>query len=108
MRERAGRLVGGIGVYDRVGPEGWEIGYWVRATAVGRGLCTEAAEAVVDAAFAVPGIQRLELHMDPANGPSRRVAGKLGVRLRESTGFQDDGGASETVVFARERAGEVT
>jgi len=84
MFERAGtRLVGGVGLYNRVGPGALEIGYWVRTAAAGAGYATEASAALTSAGFALPGIERMEIHIDPRNAPSRRVPEKLGYSLLE-------------------------
>lgn len=81
-----GRLLGGVGVYARVGAGALELGYWLRASAAGRGYATEATGRLVHAALALPGVDRLEIHTDPANAPSRRVAEKLGFRRAEAPG----------------------
>lgn len=55
-----------------------ELGYWLRSDLAGRGLMTEAAEAVCDFAFDRLGIHRIELRAAVDNPGSRRVAEKLG------------------------------
>ncbi len=73
-----GALVGGIGLHRRIGPDALEIGYWVHVDHVGRGLAGRAARVLTDLALAVPGIDRVEIHHDPANVRSGRVPEKLG------------------------------
>jgi RimJ/RimL family protein N-acetyltransferase/catechol 2,3-dioxygenase-like lactoylglutathione lyase family enzyme len=73
-------VLGGIGMHRRVGPGALEIGYWIRADAVGRGLATEAAAASTCVAFDVHGVERVEIRCDPANAPSAAVARRLGFR----------------------------
>jgi RimJ/RimL family protein N-acetyltransferase len=83
--ERDGsRIVGGAGLHRRVGPEALEIGYWIRASHVRRGLATEAAAALTRLAFEWCGALRVEIHIDPANTASLAVAERLGY-LREAT-----------------------
>jgi RimJ/RimL family protein N-acetyltransferase len=83
--ERDGALlVGGAGLHRRVGPEALEIGYWIRASHVGRGLATEAAAVLTRLAFEVCGALRVEIHVDPENTASLAVAERLGY-LREAT-----------------------
>ena len=57
-----------------------ELGYWVAAEHRGRGIAPAAVELMVERAFA-DGWHRLELHIDPANAASRRVAEKAGFAL---------------------------
>jgi RimJ/RimL family protein N-acetyltransferase len=83
---------GGCGLHRRAGPEVLEIGYWITQTQTGRGLATELARALTTAAFEVDGIDRVEIHHEPANLRSRRVPEKLGftleaVRRRTNTDF---------------------
>jgi RimJ/RimL family protein N-acetyltransferase len=77
-------IVGGAGLHRRVGPEALEIGYWIRASHVRRGLATEAAAALTRLAFEWCGALRVEIHIDPANTASLAVAERLGY-LREAT-----------------------
>ena len=77
-------IVGGAGLHRRVGPEALEIGYWIRASHVRRGLATEAAAALTRLAFEWCGALRVEIHIDPANTASLAVAERLGY-VREAT-----------------------
>ncbi len=76
-----GRLVGALGVHRRVGPGALEIGYWVHADHIRRGIATESARALTDVGLALPGIRRMEIHCDAANVASAAVPTKLGYRL---------------------------
>jgi len=74
---------GGCGLHRRAGPECLEIGYWLRTDRQGLGLAREAARCLMEAAFAIEGIDRVEIHHDPRNFRSRRIP--------EALGFEDDG-----------------
>jgi RimJ/RimL family protein N-acetyltransferase len=76
-----GEPLGGCGLHARVGPGALEIGYWLRAGATGRGVITAAARALTDAALAVDGVTRVEIHCDQANVRSAAVPRRLGYRL---------------------------
>lgn len=97
--ETDGRLVGGVGLHPRVGPGAIEVGYWIRVREVGRGLATEATEALTGVAFQLEGIQRVEIHCAPANTPSRRVAEKSGYRFT-GIGPHGDGAGGDPVQLA--------
>jgi len=73
-----GAAVGSAGLIARIGPGGLEIGYWVQARCLRQGLATAAAAALVDAAFGLPGIDRVEIVHDEANVASSGVPRKLG------------------------------
>jgi ribosomal-protein-serine acetyltransferase len=73
-----GVAVGSCGLMARIGPGGLEIGYWVDARHLRRGLATAAAAALVSAAFGLPGIDRVEIVHDEANVASSGVPRKLG------------------------------
>lgn len=80
-----GDLAGALGLevrapINRIG----ELGYWIRSDRAGRGLVTEAAEAVVAFGFEILGLYRIELRAGVGNHASQRVAEKLGFR-REGT-----------------------
>ncbi len=76
-----GSVLGGAGLHDRLGPDAFEIGYWRRADAGGRGLVTAASRALTEAALALPSIERVEIHCDEANAASAAVPRRLGYLL---------------------------
>jgi RimJ/RimL family protein N-acetyltransferase len=75
------RVVGGCGLHGRLDEHGLEIGYWIHVDRVGQGLATEVGRALTDAAFAIPGIERVRIQCDDANVRSARVPAKLGYAL---------------------------
>jgi ribosomal-protein-serine acetyltransferase len=56
------------------------IGYWLAADRQGRGLMTDAVRALVDYAFAVRGLHRIEIAAAVDNARSRAVPERLGFR----------------------------
>jgi ribosomal-protein-serine acetyltransferase len=88
-------LVGGCGLHSRVGPGGLEIGYWTRARETGRGIATEAAGCLVEAAFSMPEVTFVEVHHDVANVASGQIPKRHGFRL---IGERDDGAAAPAEV----------
>ena len=58
-----------------------EIGYWLGAEYVGRGLVTRAARAVIERLFTDEGLHRIEIQAVTDNQPSRAVAERLGFTL---------------------------
>lgn len=75
-----GQVAGGCGLHRRLGPGGLEIGYWIHPGFLRRGLAMRTACLLTDAAFAVPGVERVEIHHDKANLASAGVPRKLGFR----------------------------
>ena len=76
-----GALLGSAGVVRAAPDEGRaEIGYWIGAEHRGRGVAARAVALLSDWAF-TQGFTRLELHIDPENAASRRVAEKAGYTL---------------------------
>jgi RimJ/RimL family protein N-acetyltransferase len=80
----SGRYVGGCGLMPRIGPEALEIGYWVDVRYVRRGIATQAAGLLTDAALQTPEIGRVEIHADEANAASNAVPQWLGYRLERT------------------------
>jgi RimJ/RimL family protein N-acetyltransferase len=74
-------IVGGMGLHTRQGAGTLEIGYWIGAAHTGRGYATAGAAALVEAAFGLPGLERVEIRCDEANRASAAVPGKLGFTL---------------------------
>ena len=97
-------VVGGSGLHTRVGQDAFEIGYWIRASEVGRGLATEATGALTRVAFEVCGVDRVEIHVEPANERSiaipRRLAFTEEVTLRRRLDAHEEGGdRRDMIVF---------
>jgi ribosomal-protein-serine acetyltransferase len=76
-----GEVAGAGGLHRRRGPGVLEIGYWLRPRFVGRGLASGTARLLTEAAFAVPGIEAVEIHHDKANVRSGAVPRRLGFTL---------------------------
>jgi ribosomal-protein-serine acetyltransferase len=74
----AGTLAGGVALMARIGPGGLEIGYWVHRAWTRRGLATAASAALVEAAFRLPGVDRIEIVHDELNVASAGIPRKLG------------------------------
>ena len=78
-----GRVAGQVSLT----PEGTagEIGYWISADHVGRGLATAAARLLISSAHEQhPELEQFRLHCDRANTASARVATKAGFRHVDS------------------------
>ena len=74
-----GRFLGGCGVnqINRIHRFG-NLGYWVRSTATGRGVASEAVRQVADFAFQNTNLVRLEIVCAASNHRSQRVAERAG------------------------------
>lgn len=71
-------LLGEAGLYPRIGADALEIGYLMGASHLRQGYATEAAMAMVRAAFEIARVNRVEIHCDPGNEPSIGIPEKLG------------------------------
>ena len=76
-----GRVIGGSGYHARNGRGVIEIGYWLAADQVGRGVATATTAALVHAATRIPGVERIEIRCDEANVRSAAIPRRLGFRL---------------------------
>jgi len=70
-------VLGCTGLHPRVGPNAFEIGYWLHADHVNQGICTETTSALVTVAFEVCKVARVEIRCDSKNLSSARVPEKL-------------------------------
>jgi RimJ/RimL family protein N-acetyltransferase len=90
------RQLGGAGLHPRGGEGSLEIGYFIRADAIGRGLATEVAAVLTRVGFERCGLARVDIQVDPANDRSVRIPRKLGFveegRLRRRLDPHDEGG----------------
>lgn len=76
-----GPVLGSTGLHRRIGAGGLEVGYWVHVAHTRQGIATRASRLQTDAAFRVPGIDRVELRHDVGNVASRGVPARLGYRF---------------------------
>jgi [ribosomal protein S5]-alanine N-acetyltransferase len=87
-------VVGGAGLARREGLKRFnaEVGYWLGPSHWGRGFASEALAGLVEAAFAMTDVQRLEAHVFAWNPASCRVLEKCGFRrdaLLRRASFKD-------------------
>ncbi|NUQ90207.1 MULTISPECIES: GNAT family N-acetyltransferase [Glycomyces] len=77
-----GKLVGGLTVGNIVRRAFGSAyaGYWIDRGHAGRNITATALALVVDHALTVGRLHRIEVNIRPENGPSNRVAEKLGLR----------------------------
>ena len=98
------RYLGGSGLH----PRSWEIryfeiGYWIRASASGRGYITEAVKLLTDYAFTALAAKRVEIRCDERNVRSAAVPQRLGFvqegRLRNRE-LAPDGTLRNMLIFS--------
>ena len=75
------RQIGGTGLHTRSGPDSLEIGYFVRADAIGQGYATELAAVLTRVGFEICGVARMDLQVEPHNERSVKIPRKLGYSL---------------------------
>jgi RimJ/RimL family protein N-acetyltransferase len=94
--------LGSTGLHTRRGPQAREIGYWIHVDHVGQGYATEASAALTKVAFKIDGMDRVEIHCDPANLASAAVPKKLGytheATLRRRSHW-DDGKIEDSMIW---------
>ncbi|MGW4560924.1 GNAT family N-acetyltransferase [Streptomyces sp. NPDC004561] len=73
-----GKLVGNCSLFRIADTRGREMGYWLHPAATGRGLATRAAAAMTKEAFALPGVEYVQIVHDLANTASETVPRRLG------------------------------
>jgi RimJ/RimL family protein N-acetyltransferase len=92
---REDRVLGGSGLHPRSGKDMREIGYWVRVDAEGQGVIAETTAALTRVAFQLDGVDRVEIHCDPANRRSAAVA--------ERAGFQHEATLRRRLIYPNGR-----
>lgn len=80
IEQATARVVGDSAFHGPVMGATVELGWQVVPARQGRGFATEAAAALLVWAAARPGVERVIARIAPENGPSLRVAAKLGMR----------------------------
>jgi len=103
IRDDDGRYLGGCGVNQVNKANRFaNLGYWVRASAMGRGVAPAAARLVADAVFRTTDLARLEIVCAVGNVRSQRVAEKVGA-MREGVlrrRLAIPGGSSDAVMYS--------
>jgi ribosomal-protein-serine acetyltransferase len=79
LRDNPTRHIGNISIWT-VSKSGKiaEIGYWIRSDETSKGICTEAADALLAEAFGAMGFHKVIMRIAVGNDASHRVAEKLG------------------------------
>lgn len=81
VRAADGALIGTCTLFDRVAESRRaEVGYALARAAWGQGYAREAVAALLDHAFGVLGLHRVEADIDPRNAASARLLERLGFR----------------------------
>ena len=97
------RVDGGTGLHPRGGDGSIEIGYWVAADALRRGIATEVTAVLTRVAFELCGYERVDLQIEPRNEASARVPRKLGFThegtLRRRLPRRDGERPADSMVF---------
>src|SRR5438034_3840173 len=97
-------VVGGSGFHRRVGEGALEIGYWIRSSRAGEGLATEVTAALTRVGFELCEVDRIEIHVEPANERSVRIPVKLGyveeAHLRRRLYAAPGGEPRDAIVFS--------
>jgi ribosomal-protein-serine acetyltransferase len=106
FERHSGRFLGGTGLHRmRWAVPSFEIGYWVRSSAVGNGFVTEATHALTLYCLRQLKARRVEIHCNARNSRSVRVPERLGfVRegvLRGTDAYAADPAARDLLYFAR-------
>jgi len=102
--DRAEReCLGGTGLHTRQGPHIREIGYWIASAHTKKGYATEAASAMLQVAFRVDHVGRVEIRSLPENAASVAVARKMGMQLEgtaRGAHVWQDGTTRDMLVFS--------
>jgi RimJ/RimL family protein N-acetyltransferase len=105
-----GELLGGTGLHRMDWKaRRFEIGYWRRSGREGRGIATEAVNAMAHLAFDDLRAQRVELRIDNLNRPSWRVAERCGFTLEgvmRCESLAPDGTWRDMRVYSKVRGAE--
>lgn len=94
IERESGDAVGVLGL-NREGPDVAELHYWIRTDRAGRGLTTEACEALIAWARDELHLSRLTLWAGTENLASRRVAEKVGFRHVGPLDWRPEGGLGD-------------
>jgi len=97
--------LGGSGFHKRANEGSLEIGYWVAASALGRGIATEVTAVQTRAGFELAGLDRIDIQVEPDNERSIAIPRKLGFTedgklRRRLEAHEPEGPARDSVIFS--------
>ncbi|MBP9726765.1 MAG: GNAT family N-acetyltransferase [Gammaproteobacteria bacterium] len=82
-----------------------ETGYWIRTSESGKGLMTEAINAITQYAFKQLKVKRIAITCDPDNIKSKNIPERLGYtlegRLKHNRIKSGNGGIGDTLIYAK-------
>ncbi|MEN0003509.1 MAG: GNAT family N-acetyltransferase [Bacteroidota bacterium] len=90
IRQADGAKMGSVGLYDREGLEGVDIGFALLPEFEGQGYAFEASQKVLQTAQDVWGVRVIKAITLPENGASMRLLEKLGLRQKELIRLPND------------------
>jgi RimJ/RimL family protein N-acetyltransferase len=90
----------GIELRNRPAPHG-ELGYWVVADQRGNGVATRSVRLLSDWALDTLRLPRLEIHVLPANEPSRKVARRAGFEVESIRAIEFKGRVEDFEIYVR-------
>ena len=83
--KETGQYLGGVGLYGiRWEAPSFQIGYWLRSSAEGKGYMTEAARVLCDFTFQTLKAKRIEIRCDTRNVRSAGIPRRLGFLYEET------------------------
>lgn len=107
FRKSDGLYLGGSGLHNIAWDvPRFEIGYWIRTSAQGRGYVTEVVNGIAEMAFDKLDAVRLEIRCDARNERSAAVALRAGFTLEarlHNESRAPDGALRDTLIFVRFR-----
>jgi ribosomal-protein-serine acetyltransferase len=112
FEKSSGRLIGSSGLH-RIdwSVRRFEIGYWLRDSAVGKGYATEAVNGITAFADDYLGANRIEIRCDRRNERSQNVAERCGYHLEailRNQGIDTSGQIKDILLYAKIRMGDGT
>jgi ribosomal-protein-serine acetyltransferase len=78
VRNRTDAILGSAGLMARIGPGGLEIGYWIHAQHIRKGIASLVAAALSEMGLCLSSVDHVEIHHDEANIASGAIPARLG------------------------------